>query len=208
MFLPSQALCLPSNGPIPLLFVSHLEPTCRITCSLARNQIRDTISRLRLARSERDIRKFPSRACETIVVCNPDFSNSFFDFSINSGNLEIGTATTLSPLYTYVIPSVVQTSPPFFLNANTLNNASYNYPPRSPKRGTNLPRRPQILLFFFILCKLEFPTIVLLCDFAHYTDGFTNSGFCPGKFDEQSGLFGPGSVGGFDHVDCAHLVVV
>jgi hypothetical protein len=102
MFLPSQVLCLPSNGPNPLLSVSHLELSCRITFLLAPKGIRDTISRLRLARSEDDIRKFPSRACDTIVVCNPDFSNSFFDFSINSGSLEIGTATTLSlppPLY-------------------------------------------------------------------------------------------------------------
>ena len=28
-----------------------------------------------------------------MVVCNPDFSNSTFDFSIRSGSLEIGTAT-------------------------------------------------------------------------------------------------------------------
>src|SRR5580700_8875218 len=119
MFLPSQALCLPSNGPIPVLFVSHLEPTCRITFLLARNRTRDTISRLRLARSEEDIRKFPSRACETIVVCNPDFSNSFFDFSINSGNLEIGTATTLSPLPALYISHTIR---------------SPNLPPLLPQR--------------------------------------------------------------------------
>jgi hypothetical protein len=53
-----------------------------------------------------------------MVVCNPDFSNSAFDFSMRSGNLEIGTAT---------IPSI------------TLSKREYTI--RRPNLALSLPQR-------------------------------------------------------------------